>query len=384
MQRQIEDKLDEALDALVARGRKSLRELLVWFPGDSEVRDLFRAAESARSVLSATPDSLVRALHLAQLMTAAGALQQRQKAWQLRDVARSVLATIPPPKVRALHLSQLMAAARALQGPRKAWRPRRTSRLRALLLRPIVVVAVAGAMMTSPVVALASVAGPGDGLYGTKLALERVELALEWDPVEEVKLHLEFAERRITDLSELLAEGLPDEISRAMRSLDTHLGQAERGVSGLKEIGEPTVSFRQQLTQVLSKHLTVLGDLIDNAECGSGNPEAGKSQCKGLLNALRNSRKVLDDVRVTRQKAGHGRPETAGEGPGSVQNQPTGEGPGSVQNQPTRPVPAGAPTGEAPPGDSNGPPSDLPGRGPGKASLEPLKATLDHLTFPDR
>jgi predicted RNA-binding Zn ribbon-like protein len=311
---QIEEKVDQALDAVVAGDRKSLDELIEWFPADSGLRDLLRAAEAIRSLLSATP----------------------------------------PPEVRARHLAQMNQATRAMKSTQKGRQRRRSARLRGFLLRPVVVLAVVALLAAVPLAALASVAGPGDALYGTKLALERVQLALERDPVEDVKLHLEFADQRISDLSELLAEGRTDEIGEAMSSLNAHVGQADHGVSDLQAVGQSVVSLQQHLAEVLGKHVTVLQSLIAEANCDPDDPDAGEPQCFGLLTALKNSSKVLDEVGPTQQKAGHGRPETAGEGA-------RGNGPPAGQ------VPATGPAGEAPPGKSNGPPSELPGRGTGTA-----------------
>jgi hypothetical protein len=311
---QIEEKLDQALDAVVAGDRKSLDELIEWFPADSGLRDLLRAAEATRSLLSAKP----------------------------------------PPEVRARHLAQLTRAARVLRATQKGRQPRRAAWLRGFLLRPVVVLVLAAVLTAVPLAALASVAGPGDALYGTKLAFERVQLTLERDPVDDVRLHLVFADRRISDLSELLAEGRTDEIGGAMASLNAHVGQAENGVSDLQAVGQSVVSLQEHLIEVLGKHVMVLEGLIQKAECDPLDPDAGEPQCFGLLNALKNSRKVLDEVGATHQKAGHGRPETAGEGA-------KGNGPPAGQ------VPAAGPAGEAPPGKSNGPPSELPGKGPGTA-----------------
>jgi hypothetical protein len=308
MHPQIEDQLDEALDALVARGPKSLDELLESFPADSAIRVLLQAAEGARSLLVATP----------------------------------------PPQVRARQIAQLMERAGDFRAPQKTWRRRPTSRMRALVLRPIAVLAVFAATMGAPLLELASASAPGEALYGTKLALERMRLGMEWDPLEEVNLHLQFADRRISDLTELLAEGRTDETGRVMASLKAHLGEAEDGVYYLKEVGQPVVSLRAHLNQVLSKHMTVLQDFIAQAGCETSN--AVKLRCKGLLNALENSSKVRDTFQgATRWKVGRGRPETAGEGARS--------GP----NQPATPAPEHSAHDDAPPAKSGGPPSNLRG-----------------------
>lgn len=220
----------------------------------------------------------------------------------------------PSAAARSRHLRALTEAARPRVEARVAPSPRRTGRRRRLVLRPAAVLAallLAGVPATA---ALASGALPGQPLYGTKLAIENARLALEQDPEGDVALHLEFAGRRLQELSKVAGKADARGLSRALRNLAEHLSRAGSGLGALHGRGEAPTSL-EHLDQVRSHHVEVLTDLIEDAECAASDPSAGDPRCKGLLTALENSTKNLD------------RPGVPGRGPPSeAPPAPPGEG----------------------------------------------------------
>ncbi|MGH2706400.1 MAG: DUF5667 domain-containing protein [Actinomycetota bacterium] len=275
-----EDLLDEALDALARDGREGVERLLAGRPGTSAVGSLLVAADGARRLLSVRLPTAVRAAHVRTLMdlarapvpAGAGPARVTRDEW-----ARQVTGASDP-----------LPAGRA--APPTGDSPRR---LRRLVLRPVAVLGLVGALAAPSTAAFASNAQPGDVLYGTKLAVEQVRLALERDPAGDVDLHLTFAENRLEEIAAALAEdGQGRDLGQTMRNLRQHQAAAEAGLEDLREAGEPTASLGDHLESVFSKHVEVLSGLAAQADCDPADPDAGKAQCHGLLNALENSQKA--------------------------------------------------------------------------------------------
>lgn len=290
--RSIRDQIDEALDALVGRSPKSLTDLLETYPADSLVRRIVESAETARGGLEVKISPETKAKHMSMLMDEA----RRQRGPQT-----------------------VAAPAPVRPAPRAARWPRR-----------LALVALALSLLVVPTAAMAREAGPEDGLYGVKLAIENVRLALETSAEGDAGLHLEFAAERLAEIESLLAQGKTDLAAELLARFERHRDAAEDGISTLDAKGQDAAVLASHLSEVLTHHIDVLGALVEEAECDPADPTAGKPQCKGLLTALENSSKVLDK-----------HPLLGGEGPGA--------GAGTQ-------APAGKP-------DNPGRPDDAPGRG---------------------
>jgi ABC-type amino acid transport substrate-binding protein len=110
----------------------------------------------------------------------------------------------PAFRLRARNGMLAVAAQRRHEQQRRAfnWLPRRVVR-----------VALAGAAALVPVAAGFTVAAasnssiPGDPLYGAKLGVERVELAVTLNPAARARLQLQFADTRLQEAQQLYARG---------------------------------------------------------------------------------------------------------------------------------------------------------------------------------
>lgn len=230
-----------------------------------------------------------------------------------------------PVDVRAAHVRQLMDSAR----PKVALRGVSWTRKR--ILRPVAALGLAVVLALPGTAAMAEGADPGDTLYGTKLAVEKIQLALEADPSGDANLHLGFAQARISEIEELNDNGRKKGLSKALANLKEHLTAAE---GELDEIGSAKTKeeIEAHLDAMHQKHADVLFGLALNADCfvedeppvPVENPEG---RCKGLLNALENSTKFAET----------GPPGQGGDNPG--------QGAGSITNEfGNRPEEAGKPT----------------------------------------
>lgn len=201
------------------------------------------------------------------------------------------------------------------------------------VIRPAFVMAAAAVLLAVPLVALAGNAGPGETLYGLKLGVEKLQLALERDPSGDVRLHLEFAGRRLAEASQLFAEGRPAEVDGALVNARSHRRAAGKGVDLLLERKAAPEEIEQQFAPVITQQLERIAELSVKAGCNRADPGAVEPQCKGLLTALEQSQRLLEKVRGSddRQKTSPEKERTPSphENPASPQRTPARESPRS-------------------------------------------------------
>lgn len=275
------------------------------------------------------------------------ASKELQALLAVASEVREQLSESISPTVRARHTRDLMQAARpAVSGDVLPAR-RGVSWSRRRILRPVAALGIAIALALPATAAAAQGAEPGDTLYGTKLAVENVQLALERDPEGSTELHLQLAERRLGEIDSATGAGKSKGLNRAVANLDEHLAEAEEGLEEV-ESAKTREELQAHLAEVHQKHVDVLESLASEADCfdNSGEPiDDPQGRCKGLLNALKNSSKFLEG----------GTPGHGGENPGRGNGaESTGQG--------SRPEGAGRPETTTTRGQSGDTPTP-PGKG---------------------
>jgi len=86
-------------------------------------------------------------------------------------------------------------------------------------------------------VAVSAYSLPDEPLYPVKLAGEQVRLILAFSDMDKAKLHIQFAERRAVEITEMACQGKGDKISVLTVQLANHLGQVYKAEK-LDEITE--------------------------------------------------------------------------------------------------------------------------------------------------
>jgi len=81
------------------------------------------------------------------------------------------------------------------------------------------------------VVSTASEALPGDLLYGVKLTVEGAELMLTLDLEQSARLHIEFAQRRLVEIQNLVLENRYDDVSDTVTRYERHMAYAISNVT---------------------------------------------------------------------------------------------------------------------------------------------------------
>jgi hypothetical protein len=178
---------------------------------------------------------------------------------QTARAAREALSVEIPDDVARAHLAAL------LELP-KIGRARPRHRVALMLVAAAITVVLLG----GAAVAASASAKPGDLLYPVKRAAENIELIVHRDPASRARLHLEFAERRLTELSALLAQrraGQTVDVGAAMSAYKSEVAKAQQALAADKS--DP--GYQALLASVdlqLQRHLAVLAALRDNEQPG--------------------------------------------------------------------------------------------------------------------
>jgi hypothetical protein len=104
---------------------------------------------------------------------------------------------------------------------------------------------------------------PGDALYPVKMGLEQTQISLANDAYVQAKLHLEFAQRRLEEITELLLQGRSKDVEFASNEFEFYIQQAmdatqtvmtadpERGAELSKLVSQALLDYAIALKVVL-------------------------------------------------------------------------------------------------------------------------------------
>lgn len=182
----------------------------------------------------------------------------------LAAVARAVgdVALVgPSPAVRARHVQAVMDEADRLAGPAGvAAPPRRRRHLRRSLAAVAAVLAVL--VVAAPVTAaVASTAQPGQALYGTKLFVERVELAARRDLSSQEAFRLKLASERLREIDRLIAAGKAGRVAGVLQHLSDQEGQLAVALRRLARRGRLAPAAVQDVRAFVAQHEATLRSL---------------------------------------------------------------------------------------------------------------------------
>ena len=153
-------------------------------------------------------------------------------------------------------------------------------------LRPVMA-AVVGCLVLMPAgFAFADDAAPGDAGYWLKRKIESVRLLVALDGQSATRLHLEFARRRMDELSELLTEDRAELVRMVLVDYGKHI-EAVDGV--LVERQQTPPGLRGRIVRDLTDHVTTLDDDREKL-CSTLRP--GKA-CRAADDAIRRSKRAL-------------------------------------------------------------------------------------------
>jgi uncharacterized membrane protein YgcG len=106
---------------------------------------------------------------------------------------------------------------------------------------------------------------PGDALYSVKTTLEQTQVALASDAANQAELHLAFAERRLDEISALIAEQRFDNIETATQEFEAYVNRA---IAALQTVaaGDPERAhlLAGEISAALSRYATTLSGMMNS------------------------------------------------------------------------------------------------------------------------
>lgn len=133
----------------------------------------------------------------------------------------------------------------------------------AVFVMIVLVILFGGAGMTAYA---AQSALPGDALYSVKTGLEDTRLALSSSEATQARLNLRYAERRMQEVADLIAEGRYNAIADASQEYETHIQNALTNVQTLAET-DPALAAKimAEITEALTRYTQVLTNISSSA-----------------------------------------------------------------------------------------------------------------------
>jgi len=129
---------------------------------------------------------------------------------------------------------------------------------------------------------------PGDALYGVKTAIEDIQMNTAWDTADEAEKSIQYAERRIQEISELITRSRYEDIPVGVERFEHHLLEA---LSALSVVAQNDPEMAGQLAliliQLLDEQYQVIASLMES------NPDANPM---ALNEALRAASSSMEDV----------------------------------------------------------------------------------------
>lgn len=128
---------------------------------------------------------------------------------------------------------------------------------------------------------------PGDVLYNVKMSIEQTQVRLAADAAKLAELHLEFAERRLNEISGLIAEGHYGEIESATQEFEYHVQQALIAMQTVAA-GDPlrAQALAARVTAALSEYAQTLSGMMINV------PEDTRASMQRAINTSQNAGNV--------------------------------------------------------------------------------------------
>lgn len=105
---------------------------------------------------------------------------------------------------------------------------------------------------------------PGDPLYKTKLAQENIRLSLSSNQEQDVRLHIEFAQRRVVEMQELILAERHSLLDETLENFEFQISEAARGIVAISETDRAKAAAMSALfDQTLTMPMNNLVGIVD-------------------------------------------------------------------------------------------------------------------------
>jgi hypothetical protein len=149
---------------------------------------------------------------------------------------------------------------------------------------------------------------PGDALYPVKTSLEQTRITLANDAYNQAQLHLQFAQRRLNEIKELLAQGRTNDIEFASSEFEYYIQEAmkasqivlaadsERGAELNKLVSQALLEYAGALKSVLLTAPEAVKPVVEGALLASQEGAGDKVEIFGIVEALSETEIEIDGV----------------------------------------------------------------------------------------
>jgi hypothetical protein len=147
---------------------------------------------------------------------------------------------------------------------------------------------------------------PGDALYPIKTGLELTQISLANDAYLEAQLHLEFAQRRMNEIKELLLQGRSSDVEFASSEFEYYIQQAmeatqtviaadpERGAELSKLVSQALLDYAVALKSVLLNVPDAVKPAVEKALLISEDGVGDEIEVIGIVVSISNSEVEID------------------------------------------------------------------------------------------
>jgi hypothetical protein len=149
---------------------------------------------------------------------------------------------------------------------------------------------------------------PGDALYPVKSSLEHTQISLANDAYNRAQLHLEFAQHRLNEITELLSQGRTHDVEFASSEFEHHIQEAmqsaqivlaadpERGAELNKLVSQSLLDYASALKFVLLNVPDVVKPAVEKALLISQDGAGEKVEVIGIVASISDTELEIDGV----------------------------------------------------------------------------------------
>ncbi len=149
---------------------------------------------------------------------------------------------------------------------------------------------------------------PGDALYPVKTSLEQTQINLANDAYNQALLHLEFAQRRLNEIKELLAQGRTNDVEFASNEFEHYIQEAmkasqivqaadsERGAELNKLVSQALLDYASALKSVLIAAPEAVKPVVEKALLASQDGAGDEVEVFGVVTLISDSEVEIDGM----------------------------------------------------------------------------------------
>lgn len=149
---------------------------------------------------------------------------------------------------------------------------------------------------------------PGDALYPVKTSLELTQISLANDAYNRAQLHLEFAQRRLNEIEELLSQGRTNDVEFASSEFEHYIQAAmqasqivlaadpDRGAELNKLVSQALLDYASALKSVLMNAPAVVKPVVEKALLASQDGAGDEVEIYGVVATISDTEIKIEGV----------------------------------------------------------------------------------------